>query len=75
MRFSDDRAVLPRRPPEQRHVTVLYLADTPPSNAMCVGLRAAGLNSEVRCYKAIPDGNGDYLRDKRGHVLLGEPIL
>lgn len=33
------------------------------------------MHSEVRLFRAIPDGSGDYMRDKRGNVLLGQPII
>jgi len=72
--YSDARAVYPRRKPEQRNMTALYLVDTPPTGHIIDGLRSVGPNSEVRCYLAISDGNGDYLRDKAGHPVLGRQL-
>ena len=37
-------------------------------------LRAEAPPSNVKTYKAIPDGNGDFLRDKTGNLILGEEV-
>ena len=72
--FSDARATLPRRNPDNKHVRVLYIPDLPVHHGSVTGLRTAGPNSEVVTYKAVPDGNGGFKRDKAGHLLLGKRI-
>ena len=72
--YSDARAVYPRRNPEQRSMTAIYLVDTPPHGHRVDGLRAVGMNSPVRRFRAIPDGNGGYLRDQAGHPVLGRKL-
>lgn len=72
--FSDARATLPRRNPDNKRVCVPYLPDLPAHHGIVTGLRSAGPNSEVRLYKAVPDGNGGFKRDKAGHLILGERI-
>lgn len=72
--FSDARAVLPRRCPEQRNMKVLFLSDLPVKGYTVIGLRSVGMNSDIRCFQAIPDGNGGFLRDKAGNPVLGKKL-
>jgi len=72
--YSDDRAVASKRSPEYKNMTPIFLPDCPPEGGRVNTLRAAGLNSDIRCYRAIPDGNGDFLRDKAGNPILGKLI-
>ena len=72
--YSDARAVLPRRAPEQKNMIALYLPDTPPRGHLIDGLSSVGFHSEVRRYRAIPDGNGGFLRDKAGNPVLGRRL-
>ena len=74
MRFQTDIAVLPRHDPDKRHMVEAYIPDASTRHGSVDGLRTAGANSKVRLYKAIPDGNGEYLTDKAGHTILGEFI-
>ena len=71
---SDPRAVIQRRSPESRSIPVLYLVDTPTKGNTVDGLRSAGPASAVRYFHSIPDGNGDYIRDRVGNAVLGKRI-
>lgn len=72
--FSDARAVLPRRHPEQKNMKVLFLSDLPVKGYTVLGLRSVGKNSNIRRFQAIPDGSGGYLRDKAGNPVLGKKL-
>ena len=70
MRFSDNRAVIPHHHPDKKYMVEPYVTDARTRRGLVDGLRTVGSNSKVRLYNAISDSNGDFLRDKRGNVML-----